>query len=88
MQNLKIYYIIFLVKSIKICTNEEGDLFLNFLNNLILSFNDFIWTYILIGMLIIIGLYFTFKTKFVQFKNIKDMFSLLSDGNSTEKNSV
>ena len=61
---------------------------MNFLNNLILSFNDFIWTYILIGMLIIIGLYFTFKTKFVQFKNIKDMFSLLSDGNSTDKNSV
>lgn len=61
---------------------------MNFLNNFILSFNDFIWTYILIGMLIIIGLYFTFKTKFVQFKNIKDMFSLLSDGNSTDKNSV
>lgn len=50
------------------------------LNELILAFNDILWTYILIAMLIIIGLYFTFKTKFVQFKNIKEMFRLLGDG--------
>lgn len=50
------------------------------LNDLILTFNDVLWTYILIAMLIIIGLYFTFKTKFVQFRNIKEMFRLLGDG--------
>lgn len=50
------------------------------LNELILAFNDILWTYILIAMLIIIGLYFTFKTKFVQFRNIKEMFRLLGDG--------
>lgn len=46
------------------------------LNKIILTFNDFLWTYILIAMLIVIGLYFTFKTKFVQFTNIKEMFRL------------
>lgn len=50
------------------------------LNDLILTFNDVLWTYILIALLIIIGLYFTFKTKFVQFTNIKEMFRLLGDG--------
>ena len=63
---------------------------MNSLNNAILAFNDVLWTYILIAMLIIVGLYFTFKTKFVQFRNIKEMFILLNDGatNDKEKNSV
>ena len=63
---------------------------MNSLNNAILAFNDVLWTYILIAMLILVGLYFTFKTKFVQFKNIKEMFILLNDGatNDKEKNSV
>ena len=63
---------------------------MNSLNNAILAFNDVLWTYILIAMLILVGLYFTFKTKFVQFRNIKEMFILLNDGatNDKEKNSV
>ncbi|MGL5379280.1 alanine/glycine:cation symporter family protein [Clostridium sp.] len=62
---------------------------MDILNNIILNINDFLWTYILIAMLIVIGLYFTFKTKFVQFTNIKEMFRLLGDGTSKEdKNSV
>lgn len=61
---------------------------MNSLNNVILSINDILWTYILIAMLIIIGLYFTFKTRFVQFRNIKEMFNLLSDGKSKDKTSV
>ena len=46
--------------------------FLNSLNDYILMINDFLWTYILIALLIAIGLYFTIKTNFVQFKNIKE----------------
>lgn len=61
---------------------------MNSLNNIILSFNDFLWTYILIAMLIVIGLYFTFKTNFVQFRNIKEMFNLLSSGSTNDKTSV
>ncbi len=61
---------------------------MNFLNNLIIGFNDFLWTYILIAMLITIGLYFSFKTKLVQLRNIKEMFRLLTDGNNKDKNSI
>lgn len=60
------------------------------LNNWILATNDFIWTYILIALLICIGVYFTFKSKFVQFRNIREMFRLLGDGivSGNPKNSV
>lgn len=50
------------------------------LNNIVVQVNDFIWTYILIAMLIVLGLYFSFKTKFVQFRYFKEMFKLLGDG--------
>lgn len=60
---------------------------MEFLNKLILLVNDFIWTYVLIAMLIVIGLYFTFKTKFVQFGNIKEMFKLLGEGTSSKDKS-
>ena len=61
------------------------------LNNWIISVNDFIYTYILIAALIVIGLYFTFKSKFVQFRDIREMFRLLGDGiagGKSHKNSV
>ena len=57
----------------------------NSLNDYILMFNDFLWTYILIAVLIALGIYFTVKTNFVQFKNIKEMFKLLSEGSSSSE---
>lgn len=39
--------------------------------------NNFIWTYILIGLLLVIGLYFTIGTKFVQIRLFKEMFKLI-----------
>ncbi len=56
------------------------------LNNLVISVNDFIWTYILISMLIVLGLYFTIRTRFVQFRYFKEMFILLGDGASKDTN--
>lgn len=60
---------------------------MDFLNNLVVNVSDFIWTYILIALLIALGLYFTYKTNFVQFKYFKEMFRLLGDGigNSSSK---
>lgn len=60
---------------------------MDLLNKIIFNVNDFIWSYILIGLLIALGLYFTFKTNFVQFRNIKEMFRLLGEGagNKDEK---
>lgn len=42
--------------------------------------NTYIGTYLLIVLLLFSGLYFTFKTKFVQFRLFKEMFRLLSEG--------
>ena len=55
------------------------------LNTILSASNDFLWTYILIAPLIILGLYFTFKTNFVQFRYIKEMFRLLGDGATSKK---
>lgn len=40
-------------------------------------FSDFIWTYILIGVLLALGIYFTFRTRFVQIRLFKEMFRLI-----------
>ena len=59
--------------------------------NLIINIsNDILWTYVLIAPLILLGVYFSFKTGFVQFKYIKEMFRLLTDGakGKKEKGSV
>ena len=61
------------------------DKILIILNNSIMHFNNFLWTYVLIAPLILLGLYFTFKTNFVQFRYIKEMFRLLGDGPIAEK---
>lgn len=59
------------------------------INSIISLTNDFLWTYILIAMLIVIGVYFTWKTGFVQFKNLKEMFKLLGEGTSSkDKNQI
>ena len=52
---------------------------LDALNTAITSVNDAIWTYLLIGALIICGLYFTIRTRFVQFTMLGDMFRQLVD---------
>lgn len=60
------------------------------LNQWIIVANDWIWTYILILFLIIAGLYFTWKSKFVQFRYFREMFRLLGQGvaGSNSKTSV
>lgn len=60
------------------------------LNHWIISVNDWIWTYVLILFLILVGLYFTFKSRFVQFRYFREMFRLLGQGvaGSNSKNSV
>lgn len=50
---------------------------MDFLNWFVGPFNDFIWTYILIGVLLLLGLYFTIRTKFVQVRLFGEMFRLI-----------
>lgn len=56
---------------------------MDILNSWISAINDVLWSYILIIMLLGCAIWFTFKTRFVQFRMIKEMIKLL--GNSTEK---
>lgn len=44
--------------------------------------NTLLWSYILVALLIIIGIYFTFRSNFVQFRFLGEMFKLLGDGAS------
>lgn len=47
----------------------------------IVSFlNNILWSYVLIALLIIVGLYFTFRTKFVQFRYFGEMFRVITEG--------
>lgn len=46
---------------------------------LLTTINDAVWTYFLIGVLICCGLYFTIKTRGVQFRMIGEMVRLLTD---------
>ena len=53
----------------------------------ITSINDVLWTYILVIMLLGCAVWFTIKTRFVQFRMIKEMIHLLGDSTSkTEGN--
>ncbi|MFD1065950.1 alanine/glycine:cation symporter family protein [Oceanobacillus locisalsi] len=44
--------------------------------------NDFLWSYILIIVLLGLGLYFTIRTKFVQFRLLPEMFRAVADKQS------
>ncbi|MGM7724676.1 sodium:alanine symporter family protein [uncultured Metabacillus sp.] len=50
--------------------------------------NTLLWSYVLIILLIGAGLYFTFRTKFVQFRLIGEMFRLLGEGAMADKKGV
>lgn len=52
------------------------------LNTFIASINDVLWSYVLIVMLIGCALYFSFKTKFLQFRMLGEMVRLLGDSTS------
>ena len=49
------------------------------MNELITSINDAIWSYVLIVALVGCGLWFTWRTRFVQFRMVGEMVRLLTD---------
>ncbi|MFU0789451.1 alanine/glycine:cation symporter family protein [Virgibacillus proomii] len=50
-----------------------------FLENIVSQVNDVLWTYVLIAVLLGLGLWFTIKTGFVQFKFLPEMFRVITD---------
>ena len=63
---------------------------MDIINSIIANINNLLWTYILIILLTTLGLLFTFKSNFVQFRYLKEMFKLLGEGTSKngDKNQV
>lgn len=57
------------------------------LSSLIENISNFMYSYLLIIMLLAVGLYFTIRTKFVQFKFLGESIRLVTEKNS-DKNSV
>ena len=49
------------------------------MNELITSINDAVWGYVLIFALVGCGLWFTWRTRFVQFRMVGEMIRLLTD---------
>ena len=58
---------------------------LDILNTLVNNVSGFLWTYIVITLLIVIGLFFTFSTGFVQIKYFFEMFRVLKHGITGQK---
>ena len=54
------------------------------INDLLTQINGILWGYILIAALIGCGLWFTWKTKGVQFRMVGEMFRLLTDSATTD----
>lgn len=52
---------------------------MNIANEFIGFMNNLLWTYVIIGGLLGLGVYFSVKTKFVQLRMIKEMFRILTD---------
>lgn len=52
---------------------------MNFITELINQANYILWTYLLVAMLLGCALWFSFKTRFVQFRMISEMVRLLGD---------
>ncbi|AIQ77115.1 MULTISPECIES: alanine/glycine:cation symporter family protein [Paenibacillus] len=58
------------------------------LDSMISATNDFLWSKILVVLLIVCGIYFTIRSKFVQFGMFKEMFRVLKESNERSKDSI
>lgn len=63
---------------------------MEFIESMVGTLNGFLWSYVLIIMLIGLGLWFTLRSGFVQLRCIKEMVRLITKtaGSKVEKNSV
>ena len=53
---------------------------MDWLSEIVSVLNGYLWSYILIAMLVGLGLWFTNRTKFVQIVQIREMFRLVTEG--------
>lgn len=58
---------------------------MNWFESSLQSVNTFMYSYLLIVLLVVVGVFFTIKTKFIQFRLIPDMFKLLTEKSSNDQ---
>ncbi len=61
---------------------------MDFLANKVTIINTLIWSYVLVTLLISVGIYLSFKTKFVQVRFFKKIFRLLKSSNSKNQDDI
>lgn len=54
-------------------------LFITTVTGLLDVVNDFLWTYIVITLLVVCALYFTIRSRGVQFRLLKDVWHVIAD---------
>lgn len=54
-------------------------------NNAVAAINDFLWSYLLLILLMGVGLYFSYKLKLVQFRLFGEMMRLITKGFDRKK---
>lgn len=57
---------------------------MEWVNSFVDGANNYLWTYILIALLIGAGLYFSIRTKFVQFRMFSEMFRVITEKKETD----
>ena len=55
------------------------------MEDIITTINNIVWSNALVVLCFISGIYFSFRTRFSQIRNIKEMVGLLFSGQSSEK---
>ncbi|CAI6080404.1 Amino-acid carrier protein AlsT [Paenibacillus sp. JJ-100] len=58
------------------------------IQDVVVVFNDFLWSKLLIVLLVVCGVYFTTKTRFMQFRMISDMVKVLKEKTSKEPGKI
>ncbi|GGE67804.1 alanine/glycine:cation symporter family protein [Priestia taiwanensis] len=58
------------------------------IHDFIIAANSVLWKYVLIAVLLALGVFFTLRTNFVQFRYIKEMFRLLGESKQKESSGV
>lgn len=66
------------------CKEEESQLG-ELLDSVLISISDFLYSYILIVLLVVAGLYFTFKTKFVQIRLFPEAIRAVTERSAGKK---
>jgi amino acid carrier protein len=67
---------------------NRGELMVEALGKVITEVNDVLWSYVLIALLILVGVYFTFRLGFAQFRYMREMIRLLGEGASEKKSGI